>query len=464
MCIVILLQILNTCSFDNESCTFFSREYFKNMHNGSRILTEQQEVMSDIQSVICAQYHECIRSFSVDIIKLEFPKLRRNCHITHGTVEACADNKCRICSPLTVTTIEKIRTYVTKMYRLMTGNNACNTDWTDNEHTNDFRSNKWLLNYDKAVSVAGNVLGDGRSVNAREQMERLRSLAQMCDAIHSDEYLAMAKRYRAEVDRIDKERKQVRPAAVESKEEAIADLKRIRQALRTEWEAIKDSLDPKRIDDLLYCCTVFGLGENDTFAPIRTDWWRASYKPDVIVPGIGKPCNYIDMTGEDVWLRVPECSKEPTNSVELNISEESPLLATLLRAYKDTALEKNDGFLFSPCKMSARNSRRPRAMIKLLRPPVPSPHENQCTRCHETFVCGKNGRRECECTRNGKRSRPECGSYCGPACGHYTNIQGRHKRVCSELGNVQEREALASNMGTSLTQMQRYGNGSGTVV
>eukprot|EP01044_Picomonas_judraskeda_P023035 COSAG03_NODE_5925_length_1147_cov_0.987595_1_plen_92_part_10 len=92
------------------------------MHNGSRILTEQQEVMSDIQSVICAQYHECICSFSVDIIKLEFPKLRRECHITHGTVEACADNKCRICSPLTVTTIEKIRTYVTKMYRLMTGN------------------------------------------------------------------------------------------------------------------------------------------------------------------------------------------------------------------------------------------------------------------------------------------------------------------------------------------------------
>ena len=153
---------------------------------------------------------------------------------------------------------------------------------------------------------------------------------------------------RAEVDRIDKERNQIRPAAVDSKEEAIADLKRIRQALRTEWEAIKDSLDPKRMDDLLFCCTVFGLGENDMFAPIRTDWWRASYKPDVIVPGIGKACcNYIDMTGEDVWLRVPECSKEPTNSVELNISEESPLLATLLRAYKDTALEKNDGFLFS---------------------------------------------------------------------------------------------------------------------
>ena len=36
--------------------------------------------------------------------------------------------------------------------------------------------------------------------------------------------------------------------------------------------------------------------------------------------------------------------------------------------------------------------------------------------------------------------------------------------LCSELGGVQEREALASNMGTSLTQMQRYGNGSGTVV
>jgi hypothetical protein len=40
---------------------------------------------------------------------------------------------------------------------------------------------------------------------------------------------------------------------------------------------------------------------------------------------------------------------------------------------------------------------------------------------------------------------------------------GRHKRVCVALGNVQEREQLAANMGTSLAQMQRYGNGSGSV-
>jgi hypothetical protein len=40
---------------------------------------------------------------------------------------------------------------------------------------------------------------------------------------------------------------------------------------------------------------------------------------------------------------------------------------------------------------------------------------------------------------------------------------GRHKRVCAALGNVQEREQLASNMGTTKSQMERYGNGSGSV-
>eukprot|EP01050_Picozoa_sp_SAG11_P024940 SAG11_NODE_5467_length_1551_cov_5.997245_1_plen_83_part_00 len=80
------------------------------------------------------------------------------------------------------------------------------------------------------------------------------------------------------------------------------------------------------------------------------------------------------------------------------------------------------------------------------------------------FVCGTNGARICACTRAGKRARPECGSYCGPACGHYTNISGRHKRVYTQLGTVDERQQLATNMGTTLTQLQRYGNGSGSVV
>ena len=61
------------------------------------------------------------------------------------------------------------------------------------------------------------------------------------------------------------------------------------------------------MDDLLYCAVVFGMEVDDVFAPIRTDWWRASYKPDVLVPGINKPCNHIEITETDVWLRVPSC-------------------------------------------------------------------------------------------------------------------------------------------------------------
>ena len=78
-------------------------------------------------------------------------------------------------------------------------------------------------------------------------------------------------------------------------------------------------------------------------------------------------------------------------------------------------------------------------------------------------MCGKNGKRECDCTRAGKRSRPECGAYCGTACGHYTAIDCRHKRVCTEIGSVQERNEMAQRMGTTRQSLQCYGGGRGTV-
>ena len=50
-------------------------------------------------------------------------------------------------------------------------------------------------------------LGD-KVPDFRERMERLRGLAIYCDCVHTDKYIAMAAKYRAEVDRLDKERKQ----------------------------------------------------------------------------------------------------------------------------------------------------------------------------------------------------------------------------------------------------------------
>ena len=98
------------------------------------------------------------------------------------------------------------------------------------------------------------------------------------------------------------------PSAPETKVEAEADLQRIRAALRAEWEAMDGTLEPERMDALLYCATVFGLGADDQFAPIRTDWWRASYLPGREVPGINKPGNLIEITGDEVWLGVERVS------------------------------------------------------------------------------------------------------------------------------------------------------------
>eukprot|EP01043_Picozoa_sp_COSAG02_P094509 COSAG02_NODE_30938_length_542_cov_1.020316_2_plen_91_part_01 len=81
-------------------------------------------------------------------------------------------------------------------------------------------------------------------------------------------------------------------------------------AMMTHWENGQRTLitDPEKMDQLLYCAVMFGMQVSDTFAPIRTDWWRASYLPDREVPGIGKTCNLIEITDTDVWLKVPSCS------------------------------------------------------------------------------------------------------------------------------------------------------------
>jgi hypothetical protein len=415
---------------------------------------------------ICRMYHQAIRDYPLDVLKLQAPKLRRDSHITHGIVESCAEPTCRICDPHTEATLTKLRTYTCKMYRLMTGKVPCEPDFSANENTPHFnllREDLWCLDFDGAISASSKPLGD-KAPEAREQMERLRALAILCDCVHTDECLLMAKRYRTEVDRIDRARKTLKRKPAETQEQATTDLQRIRKALRAEWDRVEaqETLDTADVDDLLYCATMFGMGADDTFAPLRTDWWRASYLPDMTVPGIDKHANVIEITDDSVWLRVPSCSKEPQNSVDVHVSKDSPLLAQVIRSYRGTALEQNDGFLFRPCTMSCRKSRRPRATMKLLRP-GPCPHDGACTRCKEVFVCGKNGTMLCACTRAGKRARPQCGSYCGPACGHYTNIMSRHKRVCSALGNVDEREQLARNMGSTKASLERYGNGSGTV-
>jgi hypothetical protein len=397
-------------------------------------------------------YHEFIRNFPTDVLELSFPRLRLAKDYNHPA--PCSDAGCRLCAPLSTPTTIKVRHYAKLMYRLVTENEI-----TD-EHIEHFKSNAWLLDYELALEAVDAPQREGGTVKAREKKQRLQVLAQLCDAVHTDEFLEMAAAYRKAVDDMPADEPAAPP---ETKAEAEADLQRIRAALRAAWEAMDGTLEPARMDALLYCATVFGMGADDTFAPIRTDWWRASYVPDREVPGIGKPGNLIDISADEVWLRVPSCTKEPHNSCEINVTQDSPLLADILRAYKPVALERNDGFLFRPCGMPARKSRRPRAMMKLLRPPGPCPHEDQCTRCHESFRCGKNGRRLCACTEAGKRARPECGSYCGPGCGHFTNIAGRHKRVCAALGNVQEREQLAASMGTTKAQMERYGNGSGSV-
>ena len=433
-------------------------------------MTESHESSAmdpETYACICRQYHQAIRDFPLDVLKLQVPKLRREGHITHGIVEACAEPGCRLCEPNTEATLTKLRTYVCKMYRLMCGKEPCEKDYSPNQttpHFNLLREDEWVLHYESAIAAASKPLGD-KQPDAREQMERLRALAIVCDCVHTDKYLEMAKRYRADVDRIDKERKTQKRKPAESQEEATADLQRIRAALRKEWERIQaqETLNVAAVDDLLYCAVMFGMGSDDTFAPLRTDWWRASYEKDKTVPGINKPGNVIEITDTDIWLKVPSCSKEPQNSVDVHVSKDSPLLAQVIRSYRETALEHNDGFLFRPASMPARKSRRPRASIKLLRPDGPSPHEGQCTRCKQTFLCGKNGMMVCDCSRNGKRARPQCGSYCGKACGCYSGIDSRHKRVCSALGNIDEREELAKNMGSTKASLERYGNGSGTV-
>ena len=351
-------------------------------------------------------YHDSILACPVDILQLGLPRLKRKRFESH----ACDDPACRICAPLSHDTLLKLRDYATRMYKLMTGHPACHADWSENEHTPHFCSNEWLFDRESALAVSNTPMGN-RSVNAREQKQRLQILAQLCDADHRPEYLAMATRYRADVEAVAPD--PPRTAAVETRDDAVADLQRIRTLLTSRWNELRPTLDPAGMDELLYCATVFGVGIDDQLKPLRTDWWRACYDADKTVPGLDKPANHIHITPDTVTLIVPHCSKEPTHSATINVTADSPLLAEMLRLYEPVAREKNQGFLFRPCSLSARKKRRPRAMLKLL---------------------GK----------------------------HYTAIDSRHKHVAAALGSVQERQEMARRMGTSGAMLNRYGDGAGT--
>ena len=414
-------------------------------------------------AAIEAEYHQAICDHSLDVLTLSWPKLRRPRHITHGVLESCADPKCKICLPLSQETLEGLRGYACRMYKLMTNKEA-----TDN--TDDFKANAWTLDYESAVKAASVVIRTNcfSEVGARERIERIRTLAQICDADHRPAHIEMAARYRALAEDWEKERKAEPPKSTgETKADATADLKRIRTTLRTELESIDvdefSARDIQRTEQLLYVATLFGLGEDDAFCPLRTDFWRASYDENVTVPKLKKNSNHIEITEDTVWLRVPQCAKEQGNTADINVTDDSPMLADLLRAYEPIARKRSEhALLFPDRSRTAHDGCRGRAMRALLRP-GPCPHENQCTRCKQSFVCGKNGKRECDCTRAGKRSRPECGAYCGTACGHYTAIDCRHKRVCTEIGSVQERNEMAQRMGTTRQSLQCYGGGRGTV-
>ena len=242
-------------------------------------------------------YHDFIRNYDTDVLELSFPRLRLPKDFDHPA--PCSDASCRLCAPLSTSTLEKIRHYAKLMYRLITENEVTA------EHIEHFESNEWLLDYEIALEAVDAPVREGGTVKAREKQQRLQVMAQLCDAVHTPAYLELATAYRKAVDEMPADEP---AAAPETREEANADLQRIRAALRAEWEAMEGSLEPARMDALLYCATVFGLGAEDTFAPIRTDWWRASYLPDREVPGIGKPGNLIEISDDEVWLRVPSCS------------------------------------------------------------------------------------------------------------------------------------------------------------
>eukprot|EP01043_Picozoa_sp_COSAG02_P059473 COSAG02_NODE_7590_length_2944_cov_2.856591_1_plen_308_part_10 len=288
----------------------------------------------EIATAIEAQYHQAIREHPLDVLGLDWPKLRRPRHICHGVLESCADPKCKICLPLSQETLENLRGYACRMFKLMTGTEAT-------ENTDEFKANEWLLDYDGAVKAASVVIRTNcrTHVGAREKIERIRTLAQICDADHRPEHIAMAAKYRALAEDWERQRKaQPAESSGESKADAIADLKRIRTVLRTELESIDvdefSARDVQRTEQLLYVATLFGLGEDDAFCPLRTDFWRASYEPGVTVPKLKKTGNHIEISEDAVWLRVPQCAKEPGNSADINVTEDSPLLADLLRAYE----------------------------------------------------------------------------------------------------------------------------------
>jgi hypothetical protein len=326
---------------------------------------DASQALADISAIVKKytsrkQYHEEMIKVEVDVLNGKIPRLNRRPEEgpsrpwTDGTTRNFTANVVHICS---------------KYYKYDPG--QCTVGSMCEDALRDFNEKQWYLDTPKCIEVAYKNQGDNKNASTRMAIERINSLAQLCDMHHTPESMKAAEEYRRHATGVRIYHESVKPTQDASKKRklqvekpdtgsdsesitseisddemgaSVPDLAVVRAALRAEYDKIVQlhETDMKSFLRLARNWLLFagwlGVGEvyEDSLVPMRTDLETARFGKELKVKK------------KELWFETPRavgCTKT-NRAIKWNISKHSPMVADVLLKMKRVSIKEHDGYLW----------------------------------------------------------------------------------------------------------------------
>jgi hypothetical protein len=300
-------------------------------------------------------YHEATFAAEVDVMMDKYPRLNR--YPEEGAARAWSEGTARNFKANIVHLCAQYHNY---------DPNQCSVTSMCDDALHVLKETEWYLDTAKCIECAYKNQG-GKNASTRMALERINSIAQLCDMYHAPAALKAAAQYRSHAasvrtyhesakttQKVSKKRKVEETLEPEQDAddtdsgsetgEEVPELSSVRAALQEEYTKIVElhSKDMKSFlraaRNWLLFAGWLGVGEvyEDSLVPMRTDLETARFGKELTVK-----------EGE-LWFETPRavgCTKT-SRVIKWNISEHSPMVADILLKMMETSLELHDGYLW----------------------------------------------------------------------------------------------------------------------
>eukprot|EP01043_Picozoa_sp_COSAG02_P018743 COSAG02_NODE_883_length_16194_cov_11.902765_13_plen_431_part_00 len=298
-------------------------------------------------------YHEATFAVEVDVMEDKYPRLNR--YPEEGAARAWSEGTARNFKANIVHLCAQYHNYDPEQ---------CSINTMCNDALHVLKETEWYLDTAKCIECAYKNQND-KNASTRMALERINSIAQLCDMYHTPAALKAAEEYRRHAASVrtyhesakcvqeSSKKRRVEPEPEQGAQdtdsgsdvgEEAPELSTVRAALGEEYTKIVElhSKDMKSFlraaRNWLLFAAWLGVGElyEDTLVPMRTDLETARFGKELIVKD-----------GE-LWFETPRavgCTKT-SRIIKWNISKHSPMVADVLLKMQDASLDLHDGYLW----------------------------------------------------------------------------------------------------------------------